>query len=121
MLCLNLNQGEYMTIGDDVVVQLEGISGDHCRLAVHAPREVPIVRGKALERGGGKRPGCVFDGPRWHRKELVWDQSRAQALAAMRLLLARMDSSDSNVQTLRRQLEHMFPPGAEQMTQVSNG
>ena len=44
MLCLNLNQGEYMTIGEDVVVQLDHISGDRCKLVIHAPREVPILR-----------------------------------------------------------------------------
>ena len=33
----------------------------------------------------------------------------AQALQAMRALLNTMDGRDSNVQTLRRQLNHMFP------------
>lgn len=109
MLCLNLNQGEYMTIGDDVVVQLDHISGDRCKLVVHAPREMPIVRGAVLERNGGKRPKCVFDGPRYHRKEIIWDRSKAQALAAMRKVLSQMDSTDSSVQALQRQLEHIFP------------
>lgn len=121
MLCLSLNQGEYLTIGGDVVVQLDGITGDRCKLAVHAPREIPVLRGKVLERVGGRRPDCVFDGPRWHRKELVWDRSKAQALAAMRLLLSQMDGGDRNVQTLRRQLNHMFPVEGEPISEVSNG
>ena len=121
MLCLNLNQGEYITIGDDVVVQMDGISGDRCKLMIQAPKETPVLRGKVLERNGGQRPGCVVDGPRWHRKDLPWDLSKAQALAAMRTLLSQMDSWDSNVQTLRRQLNHMFPPEAEQTTKVSSG
>ena len=121
MLCLNLNQGEYLTIGEDIVVQLDGISGDRCRLMVQAPREIPVLRGKVLERTGGKRPDCVMDGPRWHRKEIIWDRSKAQALAAMRLLLSQMDGRDSNVQTLRRQLGHIFPVETEQTTEVSNG
>ena len=95
MLCLNLNQGEYLTIGEDVVVQLNGIAGDRCKL--------------------------VIEGPRWHRKELVWDLSKVQALAAMRTLLSQMDSQDSNVQALRRQLNHMFPDKTERATEVSNG
>ena len=38
MLCLNLNVGEYLTIGEDVVVQLDRITGDRCKLVVEAPR-----------------------------------------------------------------------------------
>ena len=133
MLCLNLNQGEYMTIGESVVVQLDSISGDHCKLRIQAPREVPILRGEVLERTGGKRPDCVVDAPRWHRKEMVWDRSKAQTLAAMRALLSQMDGGDPSVQTLRRQLNHMFPQsepaltegaaarGAAETKKVSNG
>ena len=108
MLCLSLNQGEYMTIGDSVVVQLDRISGDRCKLVVEAPREIPILRGEVLERTGGQRPGCVLDGPRWHRQEIPWNRSKAQALAAMRTLLSQM--------------AHMFPAGAEQQAdEVSSG
>ena len=127
MLCLNLNQGEYMTIGEDVVVQLDHVTGDRCRLVIHAPREVPILRGEVLERTGGQRPQCVYDGHRHHKKELVWNRSKAQALKAMRKLLSQMDGGDSDVQALRRQLNHMFPPtedGADDSprpNQVSNG
>ena len=52
MLCLNLSPGEYMTIGENVVVQLDRISGDRCKLVVEAPREIPILRGEVLERQG---------------------------------------------------------------------
>lgn len=126
MLCLNLTPGEYMTIGDNVVVQLDRISGDRCKLMVQAPREIPVLRGEVLEREGGKRPACVFDAPRWHRQEVPWNRSKAQALAAMRTLLSQMDGRDSNVQTLRRQLEHMFPLAresgeAEEFSKVSDG
>ena len=121
MLCLNLAPGEYMTIGDAVVVQLDRISGDHCRLMVQAPKEIPILRGEVLERGGGERPTCVVDSPRWRRQELSWNRSKAQALAAMRTLLGQMDGRDSNVQTLRRQLNHMFPIDTEQTAEISNG
>lgn len=122
MLSLTLNQGEYMTIGDNVVVQLSHISGDHCKLVVHAPREITVLRGEVLERTGGQRPECVFDSRPYQKTEFTWNRSKAQALAAMRKLLGQMDGMDSNVQTLRRQLEHMFPEGPEpQMSEVSNG
>ena len=109
MLCLALKQGEYMTIGGDVVIQLDRIAGDRCKLVIHAPRQVPVVRGAVLERAGKERPECVFDAPRYHKREIPWNRSKAQALAAMRKLLSQMDGRDSNVQTLRRQLDHMFP------------
>ena len=53
MLCLNLMPGEYMTIGDSVVVQLDRIAGDRCKLMINAPKEIPVLRGKVLERTGG--------------------------------------------------------------------
>jgi len=110
MLCLNLTPGEYMTIGDNVVVQLDRVSGDRCKLLIDAPREVSVLRGEVLERSGGERPSCVVEGPRWHKQELSWNRSKEQALAAMRALLDQMDGRDGNVRTLRRQLDHMFPP-----------
>lgn len=122
MLCLNLAPGDYVTIGGNVVVQLDRISGDRCKLMMEAPREIPILRGAVLERTGGERPDCVFDTPRWHRREIPWSRSKAQTLAAMRALLKRMDGEDEDAQTLRRQLEHMFPssvPG--ESTKVSSG
>ena len=50
MLCLHLAPGEYMTIGSDVVVQVDGIAGNRCKLLIQAPRQVPIVRGAVRER-----------------------------------------------------------------------
>ena len=114
MLCLSLNQGDYMTIGSNVVVQLNRITGDRCKLIVEAPREVPIVRGEVRERGGGERPECVVDAPRWRRPEIPWNRSKAQALAAMRRLLSEMDGGDDDVKTLRRQLDHILPPEWEE-------
>lgn len=123
MLSLTLAPGEYLTIGGDVVVQLDRMTGGRCKLMIQAPREVPVLRGEVLERKGGERPDCVFDAPRWRRTELPWDRSKAQALNAMRALLSKMDGGDENVKALRRQLNHMFPPEgtAEQAAKVSNG
>lgn len=123
MLCLLLAPGEYLTIGDNVVIQLDRMTGDRCKLAIEAPREIPVVRGEVLERNGGERPDCIFDAPRWRKPEIPWDRSKAQALIAMRTLLSQMDGRDSNVRTLRRQLNHMFPPAQEesgQSVKVSN-
>jgi len=120
MLCLSLAPGEYLTIGDNVVVLLDRFSGDHCRLKVEAPREISILRGEVLERTGGKRPACIDDAPRWHRQSIAWNRSKEQALKAMRALLDQMDDASGDVQFLRRQLNHMFPPVQDEQT-VSSG
>lgn len=59
MLSLQLKSGEYLTIGDNIVVQVFQ-TGASFRVAVDAPREVPIVRGEVRERAG-ERPDCVHD------------------------------------------------------------
>lgn len=110
MLSLQLQTGDYMTIGDEVVVQLNHISGDRCKLTVQAPRDMTILRGEVLERTGGERPECVVDGLYRHRREVFWNRSKSQALTAMRALLREMDDGDSNVRALRRQLDSIFPP-----------
>ena len=110
MLSLQLKTGDYMTIGEDVVVQLSDISGDRCKLVIKAPREIPIIRGDLLERGGGERPECVLETPRRHKRGLTWNRNKSQALNAMRFLLNRMDSGNEDVRTLRRQLDFLFPP-----------
>ena len=110
MLSLQLQTGEYMTIGDEVVIQMNHISGDRCKLMVQAPREMTILRGEVLERTGGERPECIVDGPHRHRQSVFWNRNKSQALAAMRALLREMDGGDSNVRALRRQLDFLFPP-----------
>jgi len=113
MLCLSLLPGEYVTIGENVVLQYDHTVGERCRIVVNAPKEIPIVRGKVLERNGVERPDCVFDNPRWYKREVPWNRSKAQALVAMRRLLSQMDGRDDNVKNLRRQLNHMFPSTQE--------
>lgn len=54
MLSLQLKSGEYLTIGDDIVVQVFE-QGGAIRVAVKAPRELPILRGEVHERDG-QRP-----------------------------------------------------------------
>ena len=110
MLSLQLKTGDYMTIGEDVVVQLDNISGDRCKLMIQAPRDTAVLRGEVWERTGGERPDCVFDGPRRHRQELLWNRNKSRTLAAMRRLLGEMDGEDEAVKTLRRQLDFIFPP-----------
>ena len=70
MLKISLTQGEYLTIGGDIVVQLYRSEGGRSYLAIDAPREVPIVRGAVLEREGGQRPERLAETPaKGHRTE----------------------------------------------------
>ncbi len=61
MLSLTLSPGEYVTIGDNVILQFDCAVGERCKLAFQAPRDVAILRGEVRERGGAQRPDCVFD------------------------------------------------------------
>lgn len=56
MLFLQLKSGEYLTIGEDIAVQVFRDTGDRIRVAIKAPRDIAILRGEVLERNGAKRP-----------------------------------------------------------------
>ena len=54
MLALTVREGDYVTIGDDVVVQVLK-TGDVFRIAIDAPRSMAIQRGKVHEEFDGHR------------------------------------------------------------------
>lgn len=60
MLFLQLKSGEYLTIGEDIVIQVFRETGDKIRVAVKAPREMSVLRGEVLERTGEDRPSGVL-------------------------------------------------------------
>ncbi|MDE7219941.1 MAG: carbon storage regulator [Oscillospiraceae bacterium] len=71
MLKLSLTPGEYLAIGENVVVQLSRCEGGRAYLSIDAPREIPIVRGAVLEREGGQRPPQLMPGtPKGHKSDL---------------------------------------------------
>lgn len=108
MLCISLLPGDYFTVGNDVVVQFDRLSGERVHLTIHAPRSVPILRGEVLERQGGKRPACVMDvSPRYVR-QLPWDHAKKQALAELRQTLAQMGDS-TEARLAREKLDRIFP------------
>ena len=59
MLSLQLNDGEYLTIGEDIVIQV--LTNSTIKVSVQAPRDKAILRGEVLERNGGDRPHCLYD------------------------------------------------------------
>lgn len=57
MLSLTVREGEYVTIGPDIVVQVLK-TGEVFRLAIDAPRELDIQRSQVRERTG-QVPECI--------------------------------------------------------------
>lgn len=57
MLALTVRAGDYITIGDDVVIQILKV-GDLCRVAIDAPREMAIERAKVREQKADA-PECI--------------------------------------------------------------
>lgn len=57
MLSLTVRTGDYVTIGPDIVVQVVQ-AGETMRLAIQAPRELAIERGKLHEQSG-ETPDCI--------------------------------------------------------------
>ena len=63
MLKLSLAPWEYLTIGENVVVQVYRAENGRTYLAIDAPREVPIVRGAVREREGAQPPAKLAQVP----------------------------------------------------------
>lgn len=57
MLSLGRNPGEYIVIGDDIIIQVVSMDGD-LRLAIDAPKDVTIQRGEAYEQNHVV-PACI--------------------------------------------------------------
>ena len=57
MLSLRLKSGEYLTIGKDITVQVFQDRGNSIEVAIDAPRELPILRGKLFEQTGSRPEG----------------------------------------------------------------
>ena len=64
MLSLMLKSGEYLTIGEDIVVQIVEKSGGAFQVSIRAPREIPIVRGELLDRAGQRPEGFYQHKPK---------------------------------------------------------
>ena len=57
MLALTVKAGDYITIGDDIVIQVLKV-GELCRVAIDAPRELAIEREKVHEQNA-ETPECI--------------------------------------------------------------
>lgn len=111
MLSLQLKSGEYLTIGEDIAVQIFQ-AGSSFRVAVKAPREVPIVRGEVLERQGEDRP----DGLRTRRpkkaSQQLRDARRLQSFAEKKERQAReMEDTLEEVRALLAKMDGLAARG----------
>ena len=61
MLLLQLKSGEYLTIGEEITIQVFRENSSRIRVAVQAPKDMNILRGEVLERNGTERPGGLID------------------------------------------------------------
>ena len=89
MLSLQLKSGEYVTIGEEIAVQVFKQSGDSFHVAVKAPREVPILeRTERRPDGLYRRPPQSPSEQRhnakrleaWTLKKAMREQIRAAAM-----------------------------------------
>lgn len=125
MLSLQMKSGDYLTIGEDVVVQVFKGAGSQFRVSVKAPRQVPILRGEVRERAGDQRPQGLLDRPpkkspatQAHaarqleklaqrtdaRRQAA--QARADAVAQMRTILTTLDDQPAR-EALAAQLDRL--------------
>lgn len=116
MLKLSLLPEDYITVGGDIVIQLTRIAGGRASLAVHAGREIPILRGEVLERDGGKRPACLNPPSEkkahWSRDQVFrWNDDREKAARSMRRIMDRLEEQglESEARQLRTQLDRILP------------
>ena len=116
MLKLSLLPEEYLTINQDIVVQLTRSAGGRANLAIHAGREVPIVRGAVLERQGGERPACLQPPSgkkaRYYRDQVFrWNDDREKAVRTMKQVLDRLEQKGSTeeAEIIRTQLNRIIP------------
>ena len=63
MLFFLFFSGEYLTIGEDIAIQVFQETSDRIRVAVTAPRDLSILRGEVRERNGANRPSTIIPTP----------------------------------------------------------
>lgn len=117
MLCITMKRGEYFTVNNDTVILFDQLSGERAHLTIHAPRNVAIVRGAALERRGNSPPACLAElsarKKAKYRPEAVfrWNEDRERAVRRVEQVAERLEKNGSaeEAKILRAQLEQIVP------------
>ena len=86
MLSLRVKSGEYITIGNDIIVQIFR-EGTDARVEVKAPRELTILRGEVLERTEQKPDGLFAKRPK-SSAHLARDAKNKEKLTARKAYFA---------------------------------
>jgi carbon storage regulator len=71
MLVLTQKEGEILQIGDDIKIYIKRVKGNWVRLAIDAPREVPLLRipvEKDSSDSAAPRTSGTWTGPRNRRR-----------------------------------------------------
>lgn len=64
VLSLRLKSGEYLTIGENIILQIFKQPGSAVCVEIQAPREIPILRGEVHERSGERPDGLLAERPK---------------------------------------------------------
>jgi carbon storage regulator len=75
MLVISRRIGESFVIGDNIIATVVDITGEKVVLGVEAPKEIPIERLNAPERGSGKPP----TGKRGHSRHQGQDKPQGKS------------------------------------------
>lgn len=85
MLSLKLNSGEYLTIGENITLQVFKQAGSAVCVEIQAPREIPILRGAVHERSGERPEGLLAECPKSlsrrrydAKRQKVWLEKKAE-------------------------------------------
>ena len=68
MLRMSVKNGEFIMVGDDVKIVFLGGGGGQTRIMVDAPKEVNIIRSKAIEKRI-EDPELLAKIPKYHTQE----------------------------------------------------
>lgn len=112
MLSLQLRSGDYLTIGDDIVIQIFRESSAQFRVSVQAPREAAILRGQVREGTGAQRPQGLRDQP--PRKSPAVQARAAQRQEQHRTAIQNRADAVEQMRTILDRLEHQ-PPQANDL------
>jgi len=117
MLSISLEPEQYVTIGDNIVVQVSRMVGGRCILAIEADRSLPIVRSAIHERVGTPPPACIAKQPprKKHRYRVDavfhWNEDRERAVSKLERMAERLERNGSGEEAriLRTQIEQIVP------------
>lgn len=87
MLRLSVRDEEFLMIGDDVKIVFLGSSGGQTRIMIDAPKDVNIVRSKAIEKrigsgASGDDPEVLQESGRYRQEEKIQRRDRTEQITS---------------------------------------